>query len=68
MTSVHSDSNLACGASTVVVGRATYSAAFKDVVFQGIAITGAARAGDINGFKGDTLKNLEFTCRMPRPG
>ena len=33
---------------------------FKDVVFQGIAITGAARAGDINGFKGDTLKNLEF--------
>eukprot|EP00040_Diaphanoeca_grandis_P025822 m.143692 g.143692 ORF g.143692 m.143692 type:complete len:466 (-) comp30331_c0_seq1:38-1435(-) len=33
---------------------------FKDVSFEDIVITGAARAGDINGFKGDLLQGLSF--------
>jgi len=31
---------------------------FEDVLFQDIRVTGAKRAGDINGFKGDLLKGL----------
>eukprot|EP00041_Stephanoeca_diplocostata_P014180 m.255214 g.255214 ORF g.255214 m.255214 type:complete len:484 (-) comp19612_c0_seq1:225-1676(-) len=34
---------------------------FADVSFEDIVITGAARAGDINGFKGDLLQGLRFS-------
>ena len=33
---------------------------FKDITFEDIAVAGAMRAGDINGFKGDLLKGLSF--------
>jgi hypothetical protein len=33
---------------------------FEDIRFEDIAATGAVRAGDINGFKGDLLKGLHF--------
>jgi len=33
---------------------------FKDITFEDITVTGAARAGDINGFKGDLLQRLTF--------
>lgn len=33
---------------------------FEDISFEDIAITGAERAGDINGFKGDLLQGLRF--------
>jgi hypothetical protein len=33
---------------------------FKDVRFENISISGAQRAGDINGFKGDLLTGLSF--------
>lgn len=33
---------------------------FKDITFEDIAIAGAVRAGDINGFKGDLLQGLSF--------
>ena len=33
---------------------------FSNVRFEDISIAGAARAGDINGFKGDLLQGLSF--------
>lgn len=33
---------------------------FQDVTFEDISVLGAARAGDINGFKGDLLRGLTF--------
>ena len=33
---------------------------FKDIRFEDMVITGAARAGDVNGFKGDLLEGLSF--------
>ena len=33
---------------------------FQNIHFEDIAITGAVRAGDINGFKGDLLQGLTF--------
>jgi hypothetical protein len=33
---------------------------FKDITFEDIAIAGAVRTGDINGFKGDLLQGLTF--------
>ena len=34
--------------------------AFEDITFEDVRATGAARAGDINGFKGDLLRGLRF--------
>jgi hypothetical protein len=45
---------------------------FKDIVFEDMVITGAARAGDINGFDGDLLQGLKFKnvtfVRPPKRG
>ena len=43
-----------------------------NITFEDIRVTGAARAGDIHGFRGDLLENLRFKnvsfARLPHAG